>query len=99
MQETKEITIDEQTYIIKLLPTMDGLDFISRLNKEGMSARVVFDAISRCVQIGSASFSEKKFNSHFRGRYGHLMKLVDAVVEFNFPDLNEGNAESDTDDL
>lgn len=98
-KDIKEIEIDGENYILKLMPAMDGLDFIAQMGKEGMNSRMIFNAVSKCVQRGSTGFTEKTFNDHFKGRISHLMRLVDAVVDFNFPDMKEGNEQSDTEDL
>lgn len=95
----KEVVIDEQAYTLRLMPAIDGLNFMSKMQQQGMSGTLIFEAISKCVAVGSTTFTEKRFNDHFKGKYGHLMKLVDEVVQFNFPDLAEGNEEGDTDDL
>lgn len=97
-EDFKEIEVDGTNYVVRLMPTMEGLDFMTRMQKEGLSGALVYKAVKDCVAIGSTSFDEKKFNTHFKGKYGHLMRLVEKVVEFNFPDMYEGNEESDSEE-
>ncbi len=39
---------------------------------------------------GSSQTLDKEFNTYFRGKYGHLFKLLTEVVEYNFADFLEG---------
>jgi|SRR5690625_529430 len=97
-EEFKEISVDGEDYILRLMPAMEGLDFMTRMEKEGMTGALIFKAVRDCVAIGSTTFDEKKFNNHFKGKYGHLMRVVEKVVEFNFPDLYQGNEQSDSEE-
>lgn len=99
MKDFKEFKLDDVSYTLKLMPAMDGLDLRFRLAQGGMNAATIFEVVSKCVQLGSVSFTEKKFNTHFKGRYAHLMNLVEEAIKFNFPDMTDEenpNVESDT---
>lgn len=100
MSDFKEAVIDGENYNIKLLPAMVGLDLRFRLAREGMSAAIIFEVVSKCVTKGSSSFDEKKFNNHFKGRYEHLMKVFDEALMFNYPDMDkkDPNVETDTEE-
>lgn len=97
-EDYKEVEVDGENYIIRLMPAMDGLNFMTRMEKEGLSGALVFKVVKDCVAQGSVSFDEKKFNNHFKGKYGHLMRVVEKALEFNFPDMYEGNEESDSEE-
>lgn len=86
--------IGETTYTLKLFPTMTGLSIVTRLEALGtFTPEIIFEVVTKGAGIGSTVITEKKFNEHFRGRYGELMELFAEVLKHNkmFPE-DEGNA-------
>ena len=89
--------IDGVGYVLKLFPTMTGLGFISRMEREGMSPEVIRDMIIKGCSIGSIGMTEAKFNTQFAGKYKEMMQLWVEISKYNnlFPEGEgeEGNGE------
>lgn len=85
--------IGETSYSLKLFPTMTGLGIVQKLEREGFSPEVVFEVVSKGASIGSLLIDRKKFDNHFRGKYGELMELFGEILKYNkiMPEVEEGN--------
>ena len=96
MEDTTK-QIGETTYVLKLFPTMVGLNIINRLTTGGgaYTEDIILDVVTKGAVIGSASIDRKKFDKHFSGKYSELMELFVEILKFNklFPDVEgeEGN--------
>ncbi len=90
---TKEI--NGTTYVLKMFPTMTGLRLVQTLQREGFAPEVIREVVTKGASIGSTAIDEKKFDSHFRGKYAELMELFAEVLKYNdlFPDESEGKEE------
>ena len=91
--ETKIISVDGYNdkdgtrafdYTVTKLPAKKGLDVQIRLMDENMTADFVQDVICSSVALGSVKMTPAKFDDHFSGKYGHLMSVYNAVLDFNF---------------
>lgn len=91
--ETKIISVDGYKdkdgvrpfdYTVTKLPAKKGLEVQLKLMDENMSADFVQDVICSSVALGSVKMTSAKFDDHFSGKYGHLMNVYNAVLEFNF---------------
>ena len=71
-------------YTVTKLPAKKGLDVQLKLMDENMNADFVQDVICSSVALGSVKMTAAKFDDHFSGKYGHLMNVYNAVLEFNF---------------
>lgn len=92
--------IGETTYVLKLFPTMVGLNIINRLQAAGSHTEdIVLDVVTKGATIGSATIDRKKFDKHFQGKYAELVELFGEILIYNkmFPDVevegDEGNVE------
>lgn len=98
--EDKIIEIGGTSYTLRLFPTMTGLSIVNKLERQGFAPEVVLEVVGKGATIGSVAIDEKKFNSHFRGKYAELMELFAEILKYNkmFPEEStegdEGNVDA-----
>lgn len=101
MSEAVVKEIDGVGYVLKLFPTMVGLNFISRLERDGMAPEVIRDVVVKGCSIGSVGMTEAKFDNQFKGKYKQMMELFAEILKYNnlFPEAEgeEGNEEGSED--
>lgn len=100
--ETKEVTIDDNLYIITAMSATDGMEFFSQaqgLLSSGMiPARQMKELIIKYVKIGSKKFDEKSYDIHFSRKYDRLNELFASVMEFNFGEMDPNAGEDDSEE-
>ena len=89
MSDIKTTTIGASTYTLKLFPAMEGWDIQTRVMECWQQERLptstlMFDVISKGAALGSVSFDEKKFNTHFRGKLQEMNQLFQEICAYNF---------------
>jgi len=100
--EQKEVTIDGKLYTLTAFPATLGLEIqmdMMNLQSEGKqaSSAVVEKAITNGAYLASAKLTKALIDKHFSRRYGQMMELFMAIMEFNFGAGEEGpNEQSDT---
>lgn len=92
--ETKELLLDgyknskgemeERLYILTQLPATKGLEVQLKLDSGVFSADLVREVVSMSTALGSVKLEGKRYEEHFAGRYAHLMKLFNEILDFNF---------------
>lgn len=88
-EETKEVQVQGESFIVKQFPVMVGLDIQHRLMSVGSSPELIREIICKGAQKGSVNIDEKKFDKLFKGKYKQLYELRDAVLAFNFGDMGD----------
>jgi hypothetical protein len=81
-------------YTVTKLPAKKGLEVQLRL-QDPWTADFIQDVVCSSVALGSVKMTGAKFDDHFSGKYGHLMDLYTAIIEFNFDEnfTENGTAE------
>lgn len=103
MFETKEITIGNDAYTLKKFPTIEGLkirkEFYGMLTAGDPVPPVDFQVKVICAgaTVNSIQIDQKKFETHFRGKYDDIDELFTEILDFNFQikaeaEGNESNA-------
>ena len=87
--QQKEITIDEEYYVLQQIPAFTGLKIqhkLMELSEQGISwnPEVVLEVISASVIKNGQLVDNKKFDVMFAGKTTHLSNVFNAAVEFNF---------------
>jgi hypothetical protein len=100
--EQTEITVGGHTYTVTAMPATKGLKFLEE-NQEVLDSGKSDVALMRRIicenaTIGSSAIEEKKFNTHFARKYGQMRKLYEEILQFNFPEYEEGFQEPDTEE-
>jgi hypothetical protein len=102
--EQKEVTVGGKLYILTAFPATLGLEIqmdLMNLQAQGIqvSASVVEKAITNGASLASAKITKALMDKHFARKYGEMMELFTAIIEFNFGAGEEGpNDQSDTSD-
>lgn len=75
----------DKTKIFEVLP-LAIKSLIQNLHEEEVVA--LAKTLCSCVsKAGTSANLDREFNLYFRGRYGHLFKILKEVVEYNFSDF------------
>lgn len=101
--EQKEVTIGGKLYILTAFPATLGLEIqmdMMNLQAEGRqaSAAVVEKALTNGATLASAKLTKALIDKNFSRKYGEMMELFMAIVEFNFGGDEGPNEQSDTSD-
>lgn len=84
MMELAKMNNDKQAMFDHLGSAIRSLAL--RLDDENVVA--ICKQLSGCVIHGGGSMTlDKKFNTHFSGKLGHMFKLMVEVVNFNYADF------------
>lgn len=89
--EQTTITVDDVDYLVSAMPSTKGLQFLEQFQEEldtgkdnlAMRKQVICNYVSKDNQM----INEKRFDTIFSRKYGHLRKLYNEVVRWNFPDF------------
>lgn len=103
MFETKDISLYGDNYTLKKFPTIEGLkirkEFYSMLQSGEAVPPVEFQVKVICAgaTVNSIQIDQKKFETHFRGKYDAIDELFTEILDFNFgikaeAEGNESNA-------
>lgn len=91
---SKEISLDGDTYKIVAYPAMTGLDFQYKMG-QGITPELIRDMVFKGCSKGGMSFNQESFDKTFSGKLPKLMKLFEAIAEFNYTDpLDESDSGS-----
>lgn len=99
-QET--LKIDEVEYLVTAMPATVALAFQEKqlqkmIDAESEKVKVDLSEIKQVVckyaTVGGVQFTDEKFDTHFARKTGHLNRLFDAILDYNFP--KEGNDSED----
>lgn len=90
-QET--IEIDDQEYLVTSMPATKGLQFMEAQQESidsgkadlALMKQVVCDYVCK----DGMQITAKSFDICFSRKYGHLRKLYQAVIEYNFSEVFE----------
>lgn len=88
---TKEI--GKNRYLIKALPAMYGLSVMNTLQAlEGNpSSEFMKELVLRSVTVNNIQPTEEWFNKNFSRNYKELYELFQAIISFNFGDMEDGS--------
>lgn len=100
--EQTDITVGEHTYTVTAMTATEGLKFLEE-NKDVLESGKSDVALMRRIickhaTLGSIAIDEKKFDKHFSRKYAQMRKLYNDILEFNFPEHEEGFQEPDTEE-
>lgn len=95
--EQTDITVGEQTYTVTAMTATEGLKFLEE-NKDVLESGKSDVALMRRIICKSVGMDEKKFDKHFSRKYAQMRKLYNDILEFNFPEHEEGFQEPDTEE-
>lgn len=106
MFDTKEYPINGNNYTLKKFPTILGLHIrkeFFKLHQEGGVPDPEFQVKVVCAgaTVNNIQIDQKKFETHFRGKYEELDELFGAILDFNYSTdkaEDEGNGQSATAD-
>lgn len=91
---SKEVEVDGEIYKVVAYPAMLALDYQFKMS-EGLSPTLIQEMILKGVSKNGVAFTKESFDRTFTGKIPHMMKVWEAVVEFNFRDpLDESDSES-----
>lgn len=92
VRPTKDVEVDGINYKLTAFPAMEGLSFQFRLSNP--NPQLIQEMVMKGVSKDTVAIDAVKFNHLFTGRLGHLMKLYQEVVVFNFTDpLEESDSQ------
>jgi len=98
--EQTEITVGDYTYTVTAMPATEGLKWLEEnrsISESGKSDLAVMkQVICKYATLGSMVIDEKKFNTHFARKIKQMSKLYREILDFNFPEEEEGFQEPDT---
>ncbi len=95
--EQKDLELDGEKYLLSVFTATVGLNFQYRLGQEGLSPDLVKDLVMKGCTKGSVQIDAKLFDRHFAGKYGHLFRLAEEIIKYNFDDIAP-NVESDSEE-
>ena len=85
------ITIDEVEYLVTAMPATKGLQFMEAQQESIDSGKadlaLMKQVICAYVCKNGIQITEKSFDIQFARKFGHLRKLYQAVIEFNFSEV------------
>ena len=85
------ITVDDQEYLVYAMPATAGLIFMEKyqtaLDEGKADLSMMKQIICKYVQKDRKVIDEKSFDAVFARRYGHLQKLYQEVLKYNFEDV------------
>lgn len=98
--DDKIFTKNGTDYKLRLFTTTVGLKIqrkLSMVGPEGPEAEVFFEVLSNGCYINNIAVSQKKFDDHFKGKYGELLEVFSEIIAFNFgeEDPNVGSGTED----
>ena len=87
------ITIDDVEYLVTAMPATKGLQFMEAQQESIDSGKadlaLMKQVICAYVCKNGIQITEKSFDIQFSRKFGHLRKLYQAVIEFNFSEVFE----------
>lgn len=75
----------DKTKVFEVLPT--AIKTLASRMQEDEVVDLAKQLCSCVIKSGTSASLDREFNLYFRGRYGHLFKLLKEVVEYNFSDF------------
>lgn len=85
------LTIDDVEYLVYAMPATAGLQFMEKHQEAIDNGRadlsMMKQIICKYVQKDRKVIDEKTFDAVFARKYGHLQKLYQAVLAYNFDDV------------
>ena len=85
------LKIDEVDYLVTAMPATKGLQFMEAQQESMDSGKadlaLMKQVICAYVCKNGIQITEKSFDMVFALKYGHLRKLYQAVIEFNFGEV------------
>lgn len=89
--EQTTIEIDDKEYLITAMSATDALMFmeknIDNVSKGKVDLSVMKHLITKYVSFENKQITDKSFDVIFSRKVGHLRKLFDSVMEYNFQDV------------
>lgn len=85
------LTIEGQEYLCTAMPATQGLAFLEKhqeaLDKGKPDLAMMKQIICNHVSKDNMQITEQVFNISFSRKYGHLQKLYQEVLQFNFAEV------------
>lgn len=85
------LTVDDTEYLVQAMPATQGLIFMEKYQEALDSGKadlsMMKQVICKYVQKDNKIIDEKSFDATFARKYGHLQKLYQAVLAYNFEDV------------
>jgi hypothetical protein len=89
--ETEEKEIDSKPYTFTAWPATFALDFLEaqqeNLEKGKSDLALMKEIIIKSVSVGGKSFDSKSFDAYFSRKTKHMIRVYEAVLEYNLGDL------------
>lgn len=79
----KEVVVDGETYKVVAYPAMQALKYQFDMN-DGLTPELIQEMILKGASKNGMAFTKESFDKTFTGRIPHMMKLWEAITEFNF---------------
>ena len=87
----EEITVGDVTYFVTAMSATDALKFMEKhltdINEGKIDLSVIKQIVCKYVQKDNTQITDKSFDVIFSRKTGHLQKLFDAVLKYNFEDV------------
>src|SRR5690606_26994406 len=89
--EEKTVVFGDNTYLIKALPALYGLNVLNRLKLMGDTPDSAFikELLFKSVTCNNMQPTEDWFNRNFSRNYDELFQIFEAIIDFNFGDGDE----------
>lgn len=85
------ITVDDQDYLVTAMPATKGLQFMEAQQESIDSGKadlaLIKKVICEYVCKDGMQITDKSFDIIFSRKFGHLRKLYQRVIEYNFGDV------------
>lgn len=88
---TESIDVDDTTYQVTAMPATEGLKFMEKYQEAIDTGKAdlatMRQVICKYVTKDGMAITEKSFDTIFARKYGHLQKLYQEVLVYNFADV------------
>ncbi len=93
------ITVDDVDYLVTAMPATEGLIFMEQQQESIDSGKpdlaLMKKVICAYVCKDGKQITDKSFDIIFARKFGHLRKLYQEVIEYNFSDVFQDGAGED----
>lgn len=93
------VTVDDVDYLVTAMPATEGLKFMEQQQESIDSGKADLSLMKKviCAYVckDGMQITDKSFDIVFARKFGHLRKLYQEVIEYNFGEvfLEEGDFE------
>lgn len=91
LPEQTTITLDDIEYLVQAMPATEGLKFLEKHQEAIDTGKAdlsqMKQIICKYVSKNNRTITAETFDSAFSRKYGHLQKLYQEVLMYNFADV------------